>query len=260
MTSQSHTTRQVFLSDLHLDSPDDERFRTFAAVIAAEAAIGSHIYILGDLCEVWVGDDDNGPLALALTKVLQAAAKQTSVALMHGNRDFLFGRPFAELTGVQLLDDPYVLDGDVLLSHGDMFCLDDEPYQEARAMLRSAEWQASVLEQSLDARRQLAQGMRAQSQASNANKAANIMDVRTSEVESVATAQGCSQVLHGHTHRPGVHQQTSITRYVLGDWERCGWIAVRQATTPSTASLPTLELIRIPLTGRYETAAVCPSL
>lgn len=257
MTSQ--TQRQVFLSDLHLDSPDDERFNTFAAVIAAEAAVGAHIYILGDLCEVWVGDDDNGPLALALTNVLQAAAKQTSVALMHGNRDFLFGEPFAERTGVHLLADPYVLDGQVLLSHGDMFCLDDEAYQQARTMLRSAQWQASVLEQSLDARRQLAQGMRDQSQASNANKAANIMDVRASEVESVATAQGCTQVLHGHTHRPGIHQHESIKRYVLGDWDRCGWIAVRQANADSARSQPTLELIRIPLTGRYESAAVCPT-
>lgn len=259
MTNQTQTTRQVFLSDLHLDNPQDERFTTFAAVIAAEAAVGAHLYILGDLCEVWVGDDDNGPLALALTKVLEDAAQQTKIALMHGNRDFLFGEPFARRTGVQLLEDPYVLDGQVLLSHGDMFCLDDEAYQQARSLLRSAEWQASVLDQSLDARRQLAQGMRAQSQASNANKAANIMDVRVSEVDRVATAAGCAQVLHGHTHRPGIHQHEKITRFVLGDWDRCGWIAVRQVSS-SPAAQSRLELIRIPLTGRYESAAVCPAL
>lgn len=241
------------MSDLHLEQPDDARFTTFAAVIAAEAAAGSHIYLLGDLCEVWVGDDDDGPLALALTQVLQAAAQQTFVALMHGNRDFLFGQAFAERTGVQLLEDPWVLDEQVLLSHGDMFCLDDEEYQQARLMLRSPAWQATVLEQSLDARRQLAQGMRAQSQASNANKAANIMDVRISEVQRVAADERCALVLHGHTHRPGIHQEDNIQRFVLGDWERCGWLGVRQ---PDQAQI---ALIRIPLTGRYEIAAGYPA-
>jgi UDP-2,3-diacylglucosamine hydrolase len=254
LTNSAQPLRQVFLSDLHLDAPDDARFATFAAVMAAEAAAGAHIYLLGDLCEVWVGDDDDGALAVALTEVLKNAAKQTQVALMHGNRDFLFGEAFAQRVGVHLLEDPFVLDGQVLLSHGDMFCLDDEAYQQARTMLRSAEWQASVLAQSLDARRQLAQGMRAQSQASNANKAANIMDVRVSEVQKVARQQKCTQILHGHTHRPGIHQDDGTIRYVLGDWEHCGWLAVRQADAD-----PQIQLVRIPLTGRYETVAEYPA-
>lgn len=254
MANSNQALRQVFLSDLHLDSPDDARFATFAAVMAAEASAGAHIYLLGDLCEVWVGDDDDGPLAVALTEVLQNAAKQTPVALMHGNRDFLFGEAFAKRVGAHLLDDPFVLDGQVLLSHGDMFCLDDKAYQQARTMLRSAEWQASVLAQSLDARRQLAQGMRAQSQASNANKATNIMDVRVSEVQKIALQEKCTLVLHGHTHRPGIHQDESRTRYVLGDWERCGWLAVRYVDAD-----PQIQLVRIPLTGRYETVVQCPT-
>lgn len=251
MSPSSRPQRQVFLSDLHLDDPTSARFNTFAAVMAAESAAGAEIFLLGDLCEVWVGDDDDGPLAVALTNVLQAAAKQTSVSLMHGNRDFLFGNDFAERTGATLLDDPFVLNGQVLLSHGDMFCLDDEPYQEARRMLRSAEWQASVLAQGLDARRQLAAGMRAQSQANNANKAANIMDVRVSEVQRVATDAKCKLVLHGHTHRPAAHVDEPTPRYVLGDWETCGWLGVRY---PSMS--PSIQLVRIPLTGRYENVAL----
>ncbi len=96
--------------------------------MAAEAAAGAHIYLLGDLCEVWVGDDDDGPLAVALTEVLKNAAKQTQVALMHGNRDFLFGEAFAQRVGAHLLEDPFVLDGQVLLSHARVVLLKQQRF------------------------------------------------------------------------------------------------------------------------------------
>ena len=136
-----------------------------------------------------------------------------------------------------------------------MFCLDDEPYQQARAMLRSPEWQAGVLAQSLEARRELAANMRTQSQATNANKAANIMDVQAAAVVSELANQSTTQLLHGHTHRPGIHQHGHATRYVLGDWEHCGWLALRQ---PNGSTTTNISLVRIPLTGRYETVTPNP--
>jgi len=251
-SDQRQPQRQVFISDLHLDNPNDVRFDSFAALLAAESRAGAQIFILGDLCEVWVGDDDDGELAQALRDTIADAAEHSSVSLLHGNRDFLFGEQFAKDTGSRMLPDPYVLDNNLLLSHGDMFCLDDEAYQQARTMLRSAQWQADVLAQDLTARRALAQGMRAQSQASNANKAANIMDVRTSEITKVAAEHGCPLVLHGHTHRPGLHQDDGVARCVLGDWEHCGWLAVRE----DPQAIP--QLVRFALTGRYESVAVHP--
>jgi UDP-2,3-diacylglucosamine hydrolase len=142
---------------------------------------------------------------------------------MAGNRDFLFGERFGRDAGVNLIADPHPLGGGVLLAHGDAFCTDDVEYQQARLVLRSAEWQQDILARSLAQRRALAEGMRAQSRATNANKAENIMDVSTAEVARVMRDHGAHTLIHGHTHRPGVHAEAWGRRYVLGAWERCGW-------------------------------------
>jgi UDP-2,3-diacylglucosamine hydrolase len=215
---------RLFLSDLHLADQQDLGFRSFAALLAAESARVDEIYLLGDLCEVWVGDDDDGPLARALVQVLALASRQARVFVMHGNRDFLFGHAFEAETGVRLIPDPHPLDARTLLAHGDAYCIDDAQYQSVRRMLRSSEWQHDVLARSLDERRTLAQAMRQQSAATNANKAENIMDVSAGEVARVMAEYGGSRLIHGHTHRPGIHSAPWGRRYVLGAWDRCGWV------------------------------------
>ena len=220
---------RLYLSDLHLESPDTPVFRTFADLMQRTSGEAESIHILGDLTEVWVGDDDDGALALALTSVLKDAASRCRVTLTHGNRDFLFGEAFAARTGIELLPDPHLTDDGTLLSHGDAFCIDDEAYQQMRALFRSTEWQRDVLSQPLEARRELARNLREQSQATNANKAENIMDVATREVDRVALEAGARRLIHGHTHRPGCHAHAWGFRYVLGAWERCAWIARQSA-------------------------------
>jgi UDP-2,3-diacylglucosamine hydrolase len=215
---------RLFLSDLHLADPEDAVFRTFEQLLVAESAAVDEIYLLGDLCEVWVGDDDDGPLARALVDVLARVSRQARVLVMRGNRDFLFGQGFEAATGACLIPDPHPLDERTLLAHGDAYCIDDAPYQNVRRMLRSSEWQQDVLARTLEERRALAQAMRQQSAATNANKAENIMDVATAEIARVMAEHGGSRLIHGHTHRPGIHPAPWGRRYVLGAWERCGWV------------------------------------
>ncbi|MFU8814813.1 MAG: UDP-2,3-diacylglucosamine diphosphatase [Pseudomonadales bacterium] len=233
---------RLFLSDLHLADPQTPAFRTFASLMAQHSARVDEIYLLGDLCEVWVGDDDDGPLARALIEVLAQAARAARVFVMRGNRDFLFAERFQAESGATLIADPYRLDARTLLAHGDAFCIDDQQYQEVRKMLRSPDWQQQVLARTLVERRALAQAMRQQSAATNANKAENIMDVSLSEVARVVAEHGCERLIHGHTHRPGIHPAPWGQRYVLGAWERCGWILEQDQT--GALSLQCLPLQR----------------
>jgi UDP-2,3-diacylglucosamine hydrolase len=215
--------RRLFVSDLHLADPDQPAFRTFARLLARESRAVDEVYLLGDLCEVWIGDDDDGPLARAIVEVLAHAAQQARVCIMAGNRDFLLGPRFAAETGAELIDDPYPLDGGLLLAHGDAYCVDDAQYQAVRATLRSPDWQREILAKSLEERRALAGAMRAESRATNANKPANIMDVSAVAVARVMTEHRATRLIHGHTHRPAVHREPWGRRYVLGAWEHAAW-------------------------------------
>ncbi len=235
----------VYISDLHLNDPAEPQFQTLAAMLEQESRSASAVFILGDLCEVWVGDDDDGELANALRELIAATVSRCPVYLLHGNRDFLIGAQFADTTGCQLLEDPYLLPNGTLLAHGDAFCTDDLEYQEARRTLRSAQWQTDILSQSLEARRMLTRSMRKQSIATNANKADNIMDVNQAEVARVVADSGAKRLIHGHTHRPGIHESQWGTRYVLGAWEHCGWLVREKGEL--------IQLECFALTGRYET-------
>ena len=215
---------RVFISDLHLDAPTAPVFERFVDCLAGEAKYADEIYILGDLVEMWVGDDDDGATALALRKCLQSVTSQCPVFLMHGNRDFMFGPVFAEQTGVTLLEDPYLTDDGVLLSHGDLLCTDDAEYQAMRKMFRSAQWQAHTLSKSLDERKAFGQELRLQSLGTNANKPSNIMDVNSGATRALLEQHGTNQLIHGHTHRPGMHRTNDTRRIVLGAWQRCGWL------------------------------------
>lgn len=234
--------RRLYVSDTHLADPDSVHFRALARLLERMSSVVEEIYLLGDLCEVWVGDDDDGPLARSFVALLALAASRARVRVMCGNRDFLFGKLFEQEAGVQLIEDPTVLPDGVVVAHGDAFCIDDTAYQEARRMLRSEAWQKEVLSRPLAERRALADTMRAQSRTSNANKAENIMDVAAQEVDRVMAELGGRILIHGHTHRPGIHAASWGRRYVLGAWERCGWYLLQDNSR--------LELRCIPLTAR----------
>lgn len=237
--------KRLFLSDLHISDIQSPQFQTLVQLLKNESKNFDEIYLLGDLCEVWVGDDDDGPLAGALTALLADTARQARLFVMPGNRDFLYGPRFAGASGSTLIDDPRAPDADLLLAHGDAFCVDDTEYQAVRQMLRSARWQQDILARSLPERRALAQQMRAQSRATNALKAENIMDVSTAEVDRTMQQAGARVLIHGHTHRPGIHVHDWGRRYVLGAWEHCGWLVRQQDAA--------FSLECFPLTGRCET-------
>ena len=199
----------------------------FARLLRADASAVDAIYVLGDLFEVWVGDDDDAPVADEVRTALAAAARRCDLFVMRGNRDFLLGERFAENVGATLLPDPAVVEVDgerVLLAHGDAYCTADGEYQRVRAQLRSSAWQREVLAKSLPERRTLAAEMRAASRAANANKPDNIMDVTAGAVDAALAEAGVATLIHGHTHRPGIHNLGGgRRRIVLGDWHRCGW-------------------------------------
>jgi UDP-2,3-diacylglucosamine hydrolase len=224
--------RCSFISDLHLDAATPERNEAFQRFVRAESTRCDELYILGDLTEAWLGDDDDSPFADFLRNELKSAAARCRVHLMHGNRDFLIGETFARTCAITLIPDPYMVERSgkrILVCHGDSLCTDDLAYQQTRTVLRSQAWQSEVLARSLADRRTLADSMRAQSRATNANKPANIMDVAEHAVAHARRLHRADAIVHGHTHRPGIHTiagdapQRGV-RYVLGDWDRCGWV------------------------------------
>jgi UDP-2,3-diacylglucosamine hydrolase len=231
----------LFVSDLHLDGDTPERTAAFFRLLETESARCEGIYVLGDLTEVWIGDDDDATFPSALADALRAAAARSRIFLMHGNRDFLFGAAFAHRCGVQLIGDTHVVEtprGRGLLAHGDTFCTRDTAYLAMRETLRSRAWQTDFLGQDLAVRREFVRGLRARSRAANANKAENIMDVTPEAVVEALRASGADFLVHGHTHRPAIHTHIvdgrALRRYVLGDWNRCGW---RLRIDDSAASL-----------------------
>lgn len=222
------TTRRVYLADLHLQSAGEARFARFQECLGNEAQWADEIFILGDLFEMWVGDDDDAELAERTCASLREAAAHAPVMVMAGNRDFLCGPGFAARTGAQLINDPFLTDDGLLLAHGDTLCTDDAAYAQMRRTVRSAAWQQEMLAKSLQERRRIGAKLRAASTTSNANKADNITDVAASAVAHLLDDHAASVLIHGHTHRPGIHRLQGSTRYVLGNWERCGWVLRQQ--------------------------------
>lgn len=216
----------LFISDLHLQGERPEIGKQFLSFLDEEAREAEALYILGDLFETWVGDDDPDPHYAAVKKALRAVVDQgVPVYFMHGNRDFLIGEAFAGETGVQLLTDPQRLDlygEDVLISHGDALCTDDVKYQEFRRLSRDPAWQAMMLQKPLAERQAIAGQARTESAAHGAAIAAEISDVNQGAVEQLLREHDIRTLLHGHTHRPAVHRfeidGDPAMRIVLGDW------------------------------------------
>lgn len=221
----------LFISDLHLEDGRPDILDSFFLFLDEQARQARALYVLGDFFNVWLGDDHvtglNSKVADRLSR-LQAAG--TDVFLMHGNRDFLLGEDYAGKCGATLIDEPSRLEShghSILLMHGDTLCTLDEDYQAFRAMVRAADWQKDFLAQPLDERIAFAAEARAKSQTMNSNKAEDIMDVTPEAVVSSMQEFGVHTLIHGHTHRPAVHEfridGAKAERYVLGDWDRQPW-------------------------------------
>jgi len=220
-------SRALFISDLHLSSERPETGEQFFRFLDEEARRAGALYILGDLFEYWVGDDDlSDPFAGAVAKALKGLSRDgTSVSLMHGNRDFLLASGFCGATGATLLADPTVVKlgkSPTLLMHGDTLCTDDHDYQNWRRTARSAEWQRDFLSKSLSERHETIHGLRAKSKEVIAAKPADIMDVNQNAVKEAFRAHRVRRLIHGHTHRPARHEVevdgTKCERWVLPDW------------------------------------------
>lgn len=220
----------LFVSDLHLDAQHPEIARQFLQFLERDAPPAEALYILGDLFEVWIGDDDPAPDKRSIVAALRALTERgVACYVMHGNRDFLLGERFCRETGCRLLEDPTVLHlyGErVLTMHGDALCTDDHSYQRLRAMVRDPGWQKMFLALSTEQRRTLADEARAGSKAHIEQASMTIMDVNGQAVASAMRGANVQLLLHGHTHRPNVHRfeldGAEAQRIVLGDWHQRG--------------------------------------
>ena len=215
-----------FASDLHLDPATPDIARRFLAFLAGPAREAEALYLLGDLFEAWLGDDDPEPAhRVVIDALARLAGADTRIYVMRGNRDFLIGERFCADAGAVLLEDPAIVTihgKRALLSHGDGLCVDDGAYQRLRALVRDPAVQAGFMRLRLETRRKLAGEARAGSKAHLAVASEYITDVNAAAVETLMKTAGIDLLIHGHTHRPEVHrlgpEGSEGTRIVLGDW------------------------------------------
>jgi UDP-2,3-diacylglucosamine hydrolase len=240
-----------FISDLHLQENDRETFEVWQRFMDSTSA--DAVFILGDLFEVWVGDDAvfKHDFLQKCAAVLRACASKRSVAFMRGNRDFLVGPDFLTACQVQDLSDPTVLrfaTESWLLSHGDEGCLGDVDYQAFRRMVRQKDWQDHFLAQPLADRENIARQLRSQSQQLKIDPATVYADVDTTWAVAALLESQCSCLLHGHTHMPADHvlaESAQLSRRVLSDWDV-------QSTKPRA------EVLRWHVSGQVERVDLLP--
>lgn len=233
----------MFISDLHLDpSRKDvsEAFIDYLKTLTRQDVL----YILGDLFEVWLGDDDDSQFNLSMIEALNQC--RGDIYLMHGNRDFLIGSQFADQANLTLLPDPCIVNlfGEpVLLLHGDSLCTLDTEYMAIRNVLRSESFQSELLSKTLSERAEIARQARNESQLHTGQTELQIMDVTPEEVQRTFTKHDVTTMIHGHTHRPFDHLNEDANppfrRIVLGDWGKYGWQII--------AADSTLKLSRFPI-------------
>jgi len=223
--------KTLFISDLHLEDNRPDISGWLLEFLAGPARSAEALYILGDLFEYWIGDDALSPTASALAeKTAGLAAAGLKIYFQHGNRDFLLGSDYAEKAGLQLLPETCVVDlygTPTLLLHGDSLCTDDKEYQVFRQQSRNPAWQAAVLAMSVTERIAMAKSARDASAEHKGAADMAIMDVNEEAVQQAFLQHDVSRMIHGHTHRPAVHQHElpgggSATRYVLADWYKEG--------------------------------------
>jgi len=220
----------IFISDLHLEERQPDITALFFQLLAQAIQEAEALYILGDFFEVWIGDDDLTAFNQSIIAALKKATDQgLPIYVMHGNRDFLIGKKFLQMTGCKLLPDETVITlygVPTLLMHGDTLCTDDIAYLKFRKRARNWLFQKLFLFKSLAKRQAIATRYRKASQAHIAAVPDHIMDVTQAEVERVIRKHGVQHLIHGHTHREAVHvfqmDQKSVTRTVLGAWHGGG--------------------------------------
>ena len=220
----------VFISDLHLNGDEPDTISGFLRFLEDVASQHQELVILGDLFDYWVGDDDVESAGIVV-EALKKFSETHKLYIMHGNRDFMMGNRFGEACGAKMLADPCVTSNKgvrILLPHGDIWCTDDEVYQKVRRKVRGFWWQWTMLRLPLSKRLEVAQNARAKSKATKESTSAKTMDVVNGEVIKAALQHRAQNVIHGHTHQPGMVQLDAHTaRYVLPDWHFEGEKAIR---------------------------------
>ena len=214
--------KSLFIADLHLCQQHPEITRRFVRFCHDHAVEAEKLYILGDLFEYWLGDDAIDDIAQTVqTELKQLRDSGCECYFMAGNRDFLLGESFADSCDLTLLQEPHIIDlydRPALLVHGDAECTDDVAYQQARQQLRNPQWQQQFMAMSIKERIEFARQARQQSQEHTGQVDLAIMDVNQGAIEELFNQHGVDLLIHGHTHRPAVHQHGTNTRIVMGDW------------------------------------------
>ncbi len=238
----------LFISDLHLDEARPQIVGLFEHFCAGESRSADALYVLGDLFEAYVGDDDDAALNARIASALHGVAEAgVPVHFIAGNRDFLLGDAYARRCGMDILDDGAVIDlygTPTLILHGDVLCTDDAAYQAFRRQVRDPGWQAAFLARPLAERRAFAAQARNASRAHTSTTDMTIMDVNQTAVEAALRKAGVARMIHGHTHRPAIHEfgldGEKAQRIVLGDWYEQGSVL---RLTPDRAELRALGAI-----------------
>lgn len=246
MSTQSHQSNAshvlaTFVSDLHLCQEEMATVDAFLDFLQKHAMKSQALYLLGDIFETWAGDDDADDAfnALVIHAIKEVSSHGVQVYWIAGNRDFLVGQAFAQMAGITILPDPFVLEitgKRIVISHGDAQCTDDQQYMAFRNQVRQAAWQQGFLAMPLLERKKIIAGVRQTSQHENKMKSQEIMDVNAQAVEALFNATDTKIMIHGHTHRPACHRKVqdgnTYLRYVLPDWDvsddgaRGGWLTV----------------------------------
>ena len=216
-----------FVSDIHLSEKRPDLTNAFKVFLNESKEACTHLFILGDLFEIWIGDDDDNLFHKDIkTTLSEFVLDGPEVFFMHGNRDFLIGKTFANEVGISIISDPYSLDINglkTILSHGDFLCTDDSDYIEFRNNVRSEEWQKDFLAKSIDERNEIANLLRSESKNATSEKSLEITDTNLETVNNFIQENNPDIFIHGHTHRPKIHQHNLTKRVVLGDWDKYGW-------------------------------------
>ena len=218
----------LFISDLHLAPERPAVTRAFLSFLSDRAANAESLYILGDLFEAWIGDDDPSAMAGEVQDALRNLSDSgVNLFIQQGNRDFLLGKRFIKRCGAVMLGDEHIVEyagHRALAMHGDSLCTDDIDYQRFRRKARNPIYKWCLSHLPLKRRQKLATDWRAKSMAANSNKASAIMDVNGDAVAAVMGKHAVDVLIHGHTHRPNRHALASGERIVLGDWHDLGWV------------------------------------
>ena len=216
-----------FISDIHLSEDNPHLIDAFKAFLNESKEACTHLFILGDLFEIWIGDDDDNPFIQDIKKALfDFTLDGPETFIMHGNRDFLIGEAFADEVGISILPDPYTLDingMNIIISHGDFLCTDDIDYMEFRNKVRSEEWQKDFLSKNINERNEIANSLRSDSKDATSEKSLEITDANIETVNNFIQENNPDIFIHGHTHRPKILEHNSTKRVILGDWDKCGW-------------------------------------